>query len=217
MKPRAKALPVSAADFLPARNTYDALCDAARACRGCHLYMHATQTVFGAGDTRAGLMLVGEQPGDMEDVLGRPFAGSSGRRLEEALDEAGIARESLYVTNAVKHFKFEVRGHRRVHKTPNAAEVAACRPWLMAEIALVRPKAIVCLGATAARSLLGNDFKLLRQRGRWAEGPYGARVMATYHPAAALRARDAQQRERIFRFILNDIVTASLSLKDVSR
>jgi DNA polymerase len=209
-----KQPPLSAEDFLPPKNTFAALCAAAQACRGCPLYLHATQTVFGAGDTRASLMLVGEQPGDIEDLLGRPFAGASGQMLERALESAGLKREALYVTNAVKHFKFEQRGFRRARKTPSAGEIAACRPWLLAEIALVKPRVIVCLGVVAARSLMGGDFRLLRQRGRWREGPEGARVIATYHPSAALRAREEHERERIFRVMLNDIIdAAALSIR----
>lgn len=214
---RKKASPrPSAADFLPAERTYPALCRAARRCRGCPLYAEATQTVFGEGPARAELMLVGEQPGDMEDVLGRPFAGPAGRLLRDALEEAGIRAGDIYLTNAVKHFKFEWRGGRRLHKPPAAGEIEACRPWLLEEIALVKPKAVVCLGAVAARSLMGPAFRLLRQRGLWQDGPDGSRVLATYHPAAALRAPDAARREAIRRFMLNDIMKAALYLKTPS-
>jgi uracil-DNA glycosylase family protein len=215
MKSQKPKVSLSAADFLPLRRSYKSLCAAARHCRGCPLYAHATQTVFGEGPSPARLMLVGEQPGDVEDRLGRPFTGPSGLLLRGVLEEAGVSMSDVYVTNAVKHFKFEARGHRRIHKTPAPGEIAACRPWLLEEIALVRPYAVVCLGATAAHSLMGKDFKLLRQRGKWQDGPGSSRLIATYHPSAALRAATPEQREMIRRFMLNDLLAAAVYLKTV--
>jgi DNA polymerase len=180
----------SAADFVPPRPTLPALREAARGCRGCHLYRVGTQTVFGEGTRRARVMFVGEQPGDVEDREGRPFVGPSGLLLDRALEEAGIARDEVYVTNAVKHFKW-TRGEksaRRIHKKPSAAEVRACRPWLEQEIALVRPDAIVCLGATAAQALLGRDFRVTASRGTALESDWARAVFATVHPSAVLRA-----------------------------
>ena len=181
----------SAADFIPPRPTLPALRQAARGCRGCHLYKLGTQTVFGEGPRGARVMIVGEQPGDQEDRAGHPFVGPSGRLLDQALERAGIRRDEVYVTNAVKHFKWEQRGEksaRRIHKTPNAAEVRACRPWLEHEIALVKPDAIVCLGATAAQALLGRDFRVTQQRGKPLRSDWARAVFATVHPSAVLRA-----------------------------
>jgi uracil-DNA glycosylase family protein len=180
----------SATPFLPRQLTLPTLRDAAKGCRGCELYQRGTQTVFGEGSDRAELMLVGEQPGDYEDRQGRPFVGPAGRLLDEALEEAGIDRSTVYVTNAVKHFKWEARGKRRIHQKPNAREVSACKPWLEAEIAVVRPRVIVCLGATAAQSLLGPQFRVSRQRGQLVESPLAPNVMATVHPSSILRAQD---------------------------
>ena len=189
----------SAADFLPPVSTLPALRQAASGCRGCGLYRYATQTVFGEGPARARLMLVGEQPGDQEDRAGHPFVGPSGRLLDEALEEAGIDRDAVYVTNAVKHFKFvrQELTRRRLHKKPAAGEVRACRPWLEEEVKVVRPVLIVALGSTAAQSLLGPAFRVTRERGRVVESPAGP-VLATVHPSAVLRApgeaRAAEQR-----------------------
>ncbi len=179
----------SGADFLPPVSTLPALRQAASGCRGCGLYRYATQTVFGEGPARARLMLVGEQPGDQEDRAGHPFVGPSGRLLDEALEEAGIDREAVYVTNAVKHFKFvrQELTRRRLHKKPAAGEVRACRPWLEEEIKVVRPVLVVALGSTAAQSLLGPAFRVTRERGRVVESPAGP-VLATVHPSAVLRA-----------------------------
>ncbi len=185
----------SAAPFLPQQLTLPTLRHAAKGCRGCELYERGTQTVFGEGTDRAELMLVGEQPGDYEDRQGRPFVGPAGRLLDEALEEAGIDRSTVYVTNAVKHFKWEARGKRRIHQKPNAREVSACKPWLEAEIAVVRPRVIVCLGATAAQSLLGPQFRVSRQRGQLVESPLAPKVMATVHPSSILRAQDVETRE----------------------
>ena len=197
----------SAADFLPPRPTLPKLREAARGCRGCHLWINATQTVFGEGAASADVMLVGEQPGDQEDRQGHPFVGPSGKLLDAALDQAGIDRSQVYVTNSVKHFKFVVieRG-RRLHKKPNAAEVRACHPWLEEEIRLVKPKVIVALGATAAQVLLGKQFRVTQHRGKPVSSELAETVIATVHPSAVLRARDAdreQAREDFFRDMQN--------------
>ena len=160
----------------------------ARACEACPLYAHATQTVFGEGAPRARVVLVGEQPGDREDLAGHPFVGPAGKLLDDALAEAGLPREDAYVTNAVKHFKWKPAGKRRLHQKPSAREVAACRPWLEAELRLVRPRLVIALGATAAQSLLGAQFRVLRERGRPFSGPWSITVIATVHPSAILRA-----------------------------
>jgi DNA polymerase len=188
----------SAADYIPPRPTLPKLRDAAAGCRACHLWTLGTQTVFGEGPRRATVMLVGEQPGDREDVEGHPFVGPSGRLLDEALDEAGIDRGAVYVTNVVKHFKWERSpgGKRRIHKTPNAAEIGACRPWLDAELALVKPRVVVCLGATAAKALLGRQFRVTADRGKPIDSPIADRVVATVHPSSVLRAPDPDARER---------------------
>ena len=168
---------------------------AAAECKACDLWKLGTQTVFGEGAQRAELMLVGEQPGDKEDLAGRPFVGPAGRILDQALEEAGIDRTNVYVTNAVKHFKWEARGKRRLHKRPDAVEVAACRPWLDKEIELVQPRVVVCLGATAAQSLLGRAFKVTKQRGELFPQEAGHMITATVHPSSILRAPDAATRE----------------------
>ena len=185
----------SAAAFLPDRLTLTGLRDAARACTACPLYLTATQTVFGEGLQRAEVMLVGEQPGDREDLEGRPFVGPAGRLLDEALVEAGIDRDAAYVTNVVKHFKFEPRGKRRIHQKPNWSEIGPCRPWLDAELAVVSPKALVCLGATAAQALLGRQFRVTRERGRMLDSELAPLVLATVHPSSILRA-PAEERDR---------------------
>jgi DNA polymerase len=176
--------------------TLQSVRQAARRCRACDLWKIGTQTVFGEGARRAELMFVGEQPGDQEDLIGHPFVGPAGKVLDRALAEAGIERASVYVTNVVKHFKWEPRGKRRIHKKPNAGEIAACRPWLDTEIALVKPRAIVCLGATAAQALLGRAFKVTAHRGELIESPLAPIVMATVHPSSLLRAPDDETRRR---------------------
>ncbi len=189
----------SAEPFLPERRSLPALRAAAQGCEGCHLFAGATQTVFGEGAREAEVLLVGEQPGDREDLEGRPFVGPAGRELDAGLEAAGIERGKTYVTNAVKHFKFEQRGKRRIHQKPNWSELAACRPWLDAEIEMVRPRVIVCLGATAAQSLLGKSFRVTRQRGEAIGGdPLAEWIVATIHPSSILRQRDddARQAER---------------------
>jgi uracil-DNA glycosylase family protein len=168
----------------------------AAGCRACPLWKTATQTVFGEGPTPAELMLVGEQPGDQEDKQGRPFVGPAGRLLDEALEAAGIDRGRTYVTNAVKHFKWEARGKRRIHAKPTWTEQTACRPWLESELSVVQPRVLVCLGATAAQSLLGKQFRVTKERGRWLESELAECVTATIHPSAILRQRDAESRRR---------------------
>ena len=182
---------------IPSNPTLPKLQDAARNCRACDLWRNATQTVFGAGPPRAKIMLIGEQPGNDEDLDGRPFVGPAGKLLDRALIEAGIDRTEVYVTNAVKHFKWEPRGKRRIHKKPNSAEIAACRPWLEAEIAVVRPQVIICMGATAAQSLLGRDFRVTQHRGEFLESPLAPAVTATIHPSAILRAPTKKRAHRI--------------------
>jgi uracil-DNA glycosylase len=193
----------SAADFIPPKPTLPKLREAARGCRGCHLWVNATQTVFGEGSSSAEVMLVGEQPGDQEDRQGHPFVGPAGKLLDTALEQAGIDRSRTYVTNSVKHFKFVVieRG-RRLHKKPNAAEVRACNPWLQEEIRLLKPRVIVALGATAAQALLGKQFRVTQQRGKPVQSDLAEAVIATVHPSAVLRAPDTereQARQEFFR------------------
>ncbi|HXN56782.1 MAG TPA: UdgX family uracil-DNA binding protein [Myxococcales bacterium] len=185
-----------AAALIPDRASLQALRDSAAGCRACPLWRLGTQTVFGEGPRRADLLFIGEQPGDVEDRQGLPFVGPAGRLLNRALEEAGLDRSSIYLTNAVKHFKWKPRGKRRLHETPNAREVAACRPWLEAEIAAVKPRALVCLGATAAQALFGSSFRVTRQRGLLLDSPLGLPAMATVHPSAVLRAPDDQARAR---------------------
>src|SRR5919199_3881198 len=177
----AKRSDKDAAELIPDRPTLATVRDAAKDCRACDLYKRGTQTVFGEGARKAELMLVGEQPGDQEDLAGQPFVGPAGKLLDRALADAGIDRAAVYVTNVVKHFKWEPRGKRRIHKKPNAAEIAACRPWLDTEIQLVKPRAIVCLGATAAQALLGRSFKVTSARGTFVPSPLAPLVMATVH------------------------------------
>jgi DNA polymerase len=181
-------------NLIPDRPTLETVAETAAGCKACDLYKRGTQTVFGEGPGGAQLMLVGEQPGDAEDLAGHPFVGPAGKLLDRALEQAGIDRESVYVTNVVKHFKWEPRGKRRIHAKPNAAEISACRPWLETEIALVRPHALVCLGATAAQALLGKTFKVSRQRGEFVESSLAPLVMATVHPSSILRATDDESR-----------------------
>ena len=182
---------------------------AARGCRACPLWKRGTQTVFGAGPSGSRIVLVGEQPGDREDLLGRPFVGPAGRVLEEALAAAGLERRKVYLTNAVKHFKWRPRGKRRLHEKPSPNEVRACRPWLQAELAAIAPEVVVCLGATAARSLLGPAFRVTRERGRPVPSPLAARVLATVHPSSLLRAPDAASRRRETARFVRDLAAAA--------
>jgi DNA polymerase len=186
---------VSAAVYLPGHHDLETLRAAVQECRGCQLYANATQAVFGEGSGQAAVMLVGEQPGDKEDLAGRPFVGPAGQLLDEALEEAGIDRGSAYVTNAVKHFKWQAKGKRRIHQKPSWSEQTSCRPWLDAEIEAVKPRVIVALGATAGQSLLGREFRVTKQRGEpIAFAPLAEHVVATIHPSAILRQRDEELR-----------------------
>lgn len=203
---------VSAADFLPKHESLTALSKAAQSCEGCPLFRLATQTVFGEGPAPADLMLVGETPGDQEDQVGRPFVGPAGRLLDEVLSVAGLSRGTVYVTNAVKHFKWEERGKRRLHKKPSSREIAACRPWLEAEIRVVRPRIIVCLGATAAQTLLGPEFRVTKQRGVLLSSKWCDFMLATHHPSAALRAPQSEQRRRMREELASDLARARSAL-----
>jgi DNA polymerase len=197
--------PRDARNLIPEKATMGGLRESAAGCKACDLWKKGTQTVFGEGGRRSTVMLIGEQPGNDEDLAGKPFVGPAGRILDEALEAAGIDRSTAYVTNVVKHFKWEPRGKRRIHAKPNAAEIAACRPWLEAELSLVRPRAIVCLGATAAQALLGKEFRVSRQRGEFVESTLAPLVMATVHPSSILRAPDAEARRREKRQFIADL------------
>jgi uracil-DNA glycosylase family protein len=202
----------TAADYFPERLSLTSLRDAARDCRACPLWRTGTQTVFGEGRKASRLLLVGEQPGDKEDLEGRPFVGPAGRLLDEALEEAGIDRSDAYVTNAVKHFKWVGRGKRRIHQKPNASEIAACRPWLEAEFAVVTPGVLVCLGATAAQALLGRGVRVTRDRGRPLETTLAPVAFATVHPSSILRAPDAEARRREHALFVDDLRAAAAAL-----
>ncbi len=203
---------MTAADFLPERSTLKTLREAAARCRGCPLYAPATQTVFGEGLKRARMMLVGETPGDREDREGHPFVGPAGRELDKALEKAGIARKDAYLTNAVKHFKFEERGKRRIHQTPKKSEVDACLPWLREELRVVRPEVLVILGAVAGTALLGPGFRITRERGRPLDSDLAPAVIATVHPSAILRARDDDARVAERRAFTEDLEAAAALL-----
>ena len=202
----------TAADYLPARLSLTALRETSRECRACPLWRTGTQTVFGEGRKASRLLLVGEQPGDKEDLEGRPFVGPAGRLLDEALEEAGIDRADAYVTNAVKHFKWVGRGKRRIHQKPNASEIAACRPWLEAELTVVTPRVLVCLGATAAQALLGRGIRVTRDRGRPLETTLAPIAFATVHPSSILRAPDAEARRREHALFVDDLRAAAAVL-----
>jgi DNA polymerase len=201
------------ASLVPADADIDEARAAAATCTACDLYARATQTVFGEGRRRAPLMLVGEQPGDREDLAGHPFVGPAGAMLDRALEDAGIDRERVFVTNVVKHFKWRPSGKRRLHERPNAAEVRACRPWLNIELEIVRPQLLVALGATAAQSIIGRDFRITEQRGEILDPlPGGPRVLATFHPSAILRARTPEDRERMLAALVGDLTLAAEAL-----
>lgn len=202
----------SASELIPDRPTLKSVRQSAADCQACDLWKRGTQTVFGEGPARAGLMLIGEQPGDAEDVSGHPFVGPAGKLLDRALADAGIDRRAVYLTNVVKHFKWEPRGKRRIHKKPRMSEIGACRPWLDAEIALVKPRVIVCLGATAAQALLGTQFKVTKHRGAFVASPLAPRVLATVHPSSILRAPDAAAREQEMKAFIDDLRTAARAL-----
>jgi DNA polymerase len=205
-----------ATPFVPDTTSLRALRGAAAECRGCHLYAPATQTVFGEGPRKARVMLVGEMPGDREDREGHPFVGPAGRELDEALDDARIDRGELYVTNVVKHFKFEERGKRRIHQTPKRWEVQACMPWLRSELAAVRPDVLVLLGATAGKALLGSGFKLGEARGSAIESDLAPVVTATAHPSAILRMPEHDARERARAELRSDLAVVAEALRDAS-
>jgi DNA polymerase len=195
------------------------LAAAARTCKACDLWKNATQTVFGEGSPDARIVFVGEQPGDREDLSGRPFVGPAGRLLDEALEAAGIDRKLVYVTNAVKHFKWvpDARGKRRIHKKPSYSEIAACRPWLDSELSALKPDVLVCLGATAAQALLGREFSVMRQRGRWIESPLARHVMATVHPSSILRAIDSESRETQKQLFVSDLAKVAQIMRRIPK
>lgn len=203
--PKRTSVTQAGSQTVPAGASLAELAEASKTCTNCDLYRRATQTVFGEGRPNAKIMLIGEQPGNQEDLEGRPFVGPAGKLLDAALAEAGVDRQQVYVTNAVKHFKWEPRGKRRIHKKPNALEIAACRPWLGAEIAALRPKVIVCLGATAAQALFGQDFRVTQHRGELLQSALAPSVMATVHPSSILRAQDDETRHSEMRRFIQDL------------
>jgi DNA polymerase len=196
---------MSAQEFLPKKRTLPALERAAAACQGCDLYRAATQTVFGEGPATARALLVGEQPGDHEDVEGRPFVGPAGKLLTDVLAEAALPRAQVYITNAVKHYKWEPRGKRRLHKKPSAREMTACRPWLTAEIEVVKPRIVVCLGASAAQQIFGKSFRITQQRGQLLPTEVAEWGLATWHPSAVLRAPNSAERTRMRQELVDDL------------
>ena len=193
---------------VPETSSLKEVAEAAKKCTACHLYKRATQTVFGEGPKHATMLLIGEQPGDYEDVAGKPFVGPAGKIMDRALEEAGIDRKDVYVTNAVKHFKWEPRGKRRIHQKPNSREIAACKPWLEAELCLVKPKLVVCLGATAAQTVFGPSFRVTRERGKVLSSKLAPRVVATVHPSSLLRQPDEESREREYAQFVSDLRVA---------
>jgi len=210
---------VSAEPFVPERRTLPALREAVQGCRGCDLYRNATQAVFGEGARHAEVLFVGEQPGDKEDLAGKPFVGPAGQLLDKALEEAGIDRAQTYVTNAVKHFKWQPRGKRRIHQKPSWSETVACRPWLEAELEAVRPHVVACLGATAAQSLLGRDFRVTQRRGELLESDLAEHVIATVHPSSILRQQDDESRRAELEAFVDDlrVVAGLLGAKAAKR
>ncbi len=211
-----KRLETSAADFLPEKHTLPVLREAAKKCKGCDLWTKGTQTVFGEGASHAKVILVGEQPGDKEDLSGKPFVGPAGALLDKALVEAGFDRKEVYVTNAVKHFNWEPRGKRRIHKKPNGMQIAACRPWFEAEVEAIKPRVIVCLGATAAQSLLGRTFKVTQRRGELIRSELAPYILATVHPSSILRAPDEETRHVEMAKFIEDLKRVNEAL-DVKR
>ncbi|MGH7231511.1 MAG: UdgX family uracil-DNA binding protein [Nitrospiraceae bacterium] len=206
--------PRSAAEFIPAARSFPALREAATSCTGCDLYQRATQTVFGEGPAKAGIVFVGEQPGGQEDLQGHPFVGPAGRILDKALEEVGIARGQAYVTNAVKHFKWEPQGKRRKHKRPSAVEMAACRPWLAAEVDLIRPKILVCLGVTAAQSVLRRSIRLGDERGKFYKTDLAPETFITIHPSSILRHPEREQQQEEYRRFVDDLRLVHRKLQD---
>jgi DNA polymerase len=206
--PRQLSLDETAAPLVPDRPSLKKLKEAAARCTACPLHETGTQTVFGEGATKARVVFVGEQPGDQEDQQGKPFVGPAGKLLDKALEEAGIDRSQVYVTNVVKHFKWQARGKRRIHQKPNWSEIAACRPWLEAELEVIEPRVLVCLGATAAQALLGHDFRVSRQRGELVESDLAENVIATVHPSSILRADD-ESRDREYKELVRDLETVA--------
>lgn len=193
---------------VPDSKSLSKIAAAARQCEACPLYKNATQTVFGEGPKRASIMMIGEQPGDYEDVAGKPFVGPAGKVLDRALEEAGIDRSEVYVTNAVKHFKWEPRGRRRIHQKPSSRDLAACRPWMEAELRLVEPKLVVCLGSTAGQAFFGPSFRVTKERGKVLHSPLAKKVVATVHPSSLLRQPDEESREREYKNFISDLRVA---------
>jgi DNA polymerase len=206
----------SAAEFLPERRDLESLREAARSCEGCDLYRNATQTVFGEGAEHASIILIGEQPGDMEDRQGHPFVGPAGRMLDKALAEARISRNEVYITNAVKHFRWIQRGKRRLHQKPAVRQIMACKPWLESEMASIHPKLLVCLGATAAQSILGRAVPIGQARGRFFNGQRGAAVFITIHPSAIFRQREKSEREEEYRRFVADMRLVERKLRGMA-
>ena len=206
----------SASEFLPDKLDYRSLKLAAEGCKGCDLFKNATQTVFGEGDSSSGVMFVGEVPGDEEDLRGHPFVGPAGRLMASAFREVGIDREKIYLTNAVKHFKWKPRGKRRIHEKPSIREIIACDPWLRSELALIEPRLLVALGATAAQSLFGKDFRVTKMRGQWIDSPLAEKAIATIHPSAILRT-PGELREQAYRDFVADLAVISKEIATFSR
>ena len=211
-----KAGKISASDFLPRNRSLESLRQAAKSCKGCDLYLDATQTVFGDGPGHASVMLVGEQPGDIEDQKGEPFVGPAGRMLDRALEDARISRDEVYVTNAVKHFKWIWRGKRRLHQKPSVRQVVACRPWLEVEIEVVQPEILVCMGATAAQSVTGKSIAIMKERGKFIDSVLGKLTFVTIHPSAILRQRDNDEREQEYRRFASELKLVKRKLQSLS-
>ena len=203
----------SAAEFLPERTTLTAMREAVQGCRGCDLYEDTTQAVFGEGPDDARVVMVGEQPGDKEDIAGRPFVGPAGGLLDRAIEGAGLARDDVYITNVVKHFRFVLRGKKRIHKKPGAEHIRACAPWLEAELARIGPEVLVLLGATAAQAILGRSFRVTQQRGEFIESPLAPLVTATIHPSAILRTETDEERQEAFDGFVRDLRVVARALK----
>ena len=206
----------SAAEFLPQRRTLESLRDAARSCEGCDLYKNATQTVFGEGPRSAAVMFVGEQPGDIEDLKGHPFVGPAGRLLDKALAEARIPRDDVYITNAVKHFRWIQRGKRRLHQKPLIRQVVACQPWLEAEIQAVHPKVVVCLGATAAQAIAGRIVRIMQERGTFLDGDSGAAIFITIHPSSIYRLQEKDEQEKEYRRFVGEMKLVQRKLRSIA-